>query len=355
MPAERKWTWFEKKVETCRYLNPLKNFQEKEVALEVRQDRITGTVSRVLPYRGKRKFNQPDAKAYLEKSPESLCPFCPALLDQIAARFTPEIFPEGRLTRGRAVLFPNAFPHDAFNTVAVISEKHYLALDELTPEAMRDPFALCLDYFRRIGAARPELNWASVNWNYMPPSGGGLLHPHLQTVLGERPTRYVDRLRRSAERYRQKTGTDLWRDLIADECEKGIRHIARTGSIDWLTAFAPRGMAGEVRFVFSGRNSLFALTGEDWEFFLEGLSRIFRYLKEAGLVSFNLAIYGTLRDDSLLTVQGSIIPRFLVPPLGTSDINYFEKLHDEVICPVAAENLCAELRPFFLNGGQKPQ
>jgi UDPglucose--hexose-1-phosphate uridylyltransferase len=347
MTAEGRGAWFEKKVETCRYLNPLKNFQENEVTLEVRRDGITGTVSRVLPYRGKRKFNQPDAKAYLEKSPESLCPFCPALLDQIATRFTPEIFPEGRLTRGRAVLFPNAFPHDAFNTVAVISEKHYLALDELTPEVMRDAFALCLDYFRKMNAARPDLNAASINWNYMPPSGGGLLHPHLQTVLGERPTRYVGRLRESAEEYERRTGGSLWRDLVADESGKGVRHIARTGAIDWLAAFAPRGMAGEVRFVFSERNSLFALTGGDWGFFFEGLSRIFRYLKEAGIVSFNLAICGALRDDSLLAVQGSVIPRFAVPPLGASDINYFEKLHDEIICPVVPENLCAELRPYF--------
>ncbi len=354
MTAEGKGAWFEKKVETCRYLNPLKNFQENEVTLEVRRDGITGTVSRVLPYRGKRKFNQPDAKTYLEKSPESLCPFCPALLDQVAARFTPEFFPEGRLTRGRAVLFPNAFPHDAFNTVAVISEKHYLALDELTPEVMRDAFGLCLDYFRRMKAARPVLSSASINWNYMPPSGGGLLHPHLQTVMGERPTRYAEHLRRSAKQYGKQTGRDLWRDLIANECEKGVRHIARTGAIDWLAAFAPRGMAGEVRFVFSGRNSLFALTGEDWEFFFEGLSRIFRYLKEAGLVSFNLAIYGALRDDSLLTVQGSVIPRFVVLPLGASDINYFEKLHNEVICPIVPENLCTELKPFFANGGMKP-
>ncbi len=347
MTAEGKGAWFEKKIETCRYLNPLKNFQEDEVALEVRRDLITGTVSRVLPYRGKRRFNQPDAGTYLEKSPESLCPFCPTLLDQIATRFTPEIFPEGRLTRGRAVLFPNAFPHDAFNTVAVISEKHYLALDELTPAVMADAFALCLDYFRKMNASRPDLNAASINWNYMPPSGGGLLHPHLQTVLGERPTRYVGRLRDSAGEYERRTGGSLWRDLVSEESEKGVRHIARTGSIDWLAAFAPRGMAGEVQFVFSERNSLFALTGGDWEFFFEGLSGIFRYLKEAGLISFNLAIYGALRDDRLLTVQGSVIPRFAVPPLGASDINYFEKLHDEVICPVVPENLCAELRPYF--------
>ncbi len=354
MTADGRGAWFEKKVETCRYLNPLKNFQEDEVTLEVRRDLIAGTVSRVLPYRGKRKLGQPDVKIYLEKSPESFCPFCPALLNQVAARFTPGIFPEGRLTRGRAVLFPNAFPHDAFNTVVVISEKHHLALDELTPEVLRDAFAVCLDYFRKMNAVRPDLNAASINWNYMPPSGGGLLHPHLQTVLGERPTRYVARLRESAEQYERRTGGSLWRDLVADESEKGVRHIARTGAIDWLAAFAPRGMAGEVRFLFPEKNSLWGLDDGDLGHLLSGLSGIFRYLKESGFISFNLALYGSLRDDGLLAVQGSIIPRFPVPPLGASDVNYFEKLHDEIICPIVPENLCADLKPFFANGGTKP-
>lgn len=30
------------------------------------------------------------------------------------------------------------------------------------------------------------------------------------------------------------------------------------------------------------------------------------------------------------------MPRFEINPLGTSDINYFEKLHNEIICPGSA-------------------
>ena len=347
MAAEEKRAWFEKKVETCRYLNPLKNFQETEVTLEVRRDGITGTVSRVLPYRGKRKFNQPDARTYLEKSPESLCPFCPALLDQIAARFTPQICPEGRLTRGRAVLFPNAFPHDAFNTVAVISEKHYLALDELTPEVMRDAFALCLDYFRRIGAARSELSSASINWNYMPPAGGGLIHPHLQTTLGKHPTNFMRRLLVSAQNYAAAAGGNLWRNLLVIEQESGERFIATTGAISWLTAFSPKGMAGEIDFYFKEKTSFFDLTEANFEEMLMGLARIFLYLYVNNYMSFNLSLYATLTPEKNFWVQGKIIPRFEINPLGTSDLNYFEKLHNEIICPVVPEQLCKALQTYF--------
>jgi hypothetical protein len=46
-------------------------------------------------------------------------------------------------------------------------------------------------------------------------------------------------------------------------------------------------------------------------------------------------------------VQGKLVPRFVILPLGTSDLNYFEKLHDEIICPVIPEELCRDLKPWF--------
>jgi hypothetical protein len=52
-------------------------------------------------------------------------------------------------------------------------------------------------------------------------------------------------------------------------------------------------------------------------------------------------------NDRNLWVQGKIVPRFEINPLGTSDLNYFEKLHNEIICPVVPEQLCKELQPYF--------
>jgi hypothetical protein len=31
-------------------------------------------------------------------------------------------------------------------------------------------------------------------------------------------------------------------------------------------------------------------------------------------------------------------------------LNYFEKLHNEIICPTVPEELCLELQPYFNTG-----
>ena len=81
--------------------------------------------------------------------------------------------------------------------------------------------------------------------------------------------------------------------------------------------------------------------------FLDGLSRVLSYFDSCNFISFNMAFYGTLKEDEHLWVQGRIMPRFLLPPLGTSDINYFEKIHDEIICPSLPEDLCREIGKLF--------
>ena len=64
-------------------------------------------------------------------------------------------------------------------------------------------------------------------------------------------------------------------------------------------------------------------------------------------MSFNMSLYAPMINDKNFWVQGKIVPRFEINPLGTSDINYFEKLHNEVICPVVPEELCRALQPYF--------
>jgi galactose-1-phosphate uridylyltransferase len=155
------------------------------------------------------------------------------------------------------------------------------------------------------------------------------------------------RLLSSARNYAEDSGGNLWRNLIVLEKEAKERFIASTGSISWLTSFAPKGMAGEIDFVFQEKSSFFDLTEANIEELLNGLSTIFRYLYVNNFMSFNMSLYAPMINDPNLWVQGKIVPRFAINPLGTSDINYFEKLHNEIICPVVPEDLCRELREYF--------
>ena len=337
---------FSREISVGKYLDPFDGFKEKEARFEIRKDEITGVTSRILPYRF-RVVHKPDLDVYLEKSPEAKCPFCPPRFEQITPRFTPDVIPEGRFRRGNAVLFPNAFPHDKHNGVAIFSSEHFLGLDRLTPDVMIDGFLVCRDYFARMINLYPALRYCSINWNYMPAAGGGMLHPHIQTVIGENPTRFVNTLCESALRRERNTGGNLWDDLVAFEKAQDERFIASTGPVDWLVSFAPKGMAGEIVFLLLERSSVFSLAESDYRTILSGLSRLFGYFLASNIVSFNMALYASLGEDSRFCVQGRIIPRFLILPLGTSDINYFEKLHDEIICPVIPEQVCRDIRPYF--------
>ena len=279
---------YKKELRIAKYLDPLNEFKEKEVPIEIRHDEITGVTCHILPTRYRISI-KPDIKQYLEKSAESNCPFCPALFEKSTPKFTPNITRKGRFQRGSACLFPNAFPHDQFNCVVTFSDKHFLGLTELKTEDMLDGFLVCLDYFERMKQVYPKVRFCSINWNYMPLAGGGLLHPHFQTVIGENPSRFISTILTKARSYREATGRNLWNDLIAYEKEMDERYIASTGNIDWIASFAPHGMAGEICFVFKGKKSIFDL----------------------------------------------------------SDVNYFEKLHNEIICPFVPEEVSGELRSMF--------
>jgi galactose-1-phosphate uridylyltransferase len=337
---------FRKESTTGRYLDPFNGFQEKQVTFEVRYDENTGVATRILPYRV-RIAQKPDIDFYREKSSESLCPFCSSLFEKITPKFTPDIIPTGKFQRGDAYLFPNAFPYDQNNTVTIFSSRHFVPLDELTPTFMQNGFKVCGDYFHRVAQMNLGYKYCSINWNYMPPAGGGLIHPHLQTIVSLKPTNFMQRLLVNAQNYTAASGGNLWRNLIVLEKEAKERFIASTGSISWLASFAPKGMAGEIDFIFHEKTSFFELTEANFEELQNGLSNVFHYLHVNNFMSFNMAIYAPMINDRHFWVQGKIVPRFVINPLGTSDINYFEKLHDEIICPVVPEELCRELQPYF--------
>jgi len=340
---------FKKEITTGYYLDPFNGFQEKQITIESRYDEITGVASRILPYRV-RIAQKPDMSEYLEKSPESLCPFCSDLFEKTTPRFLPSIVEAGNFKRGEACLFPNAFPYDQNNNVAIFSSRHFVAMNELTPEYMQDGFAVCRDYFHRVAEMNLGYKFCSINWNYMPPAGGGMVHPHLQTIAGYRATNFVQKLLSGAQNYAAASnGDNVWHNLIALEKKADKRFIADTGAVCWLTSFAPKGMAGEIDFIFRDKTSIFDVTESNMNEFLTGLSRVFSYLYTNNFISFNMSLYATMTNNNYFCVQGKIVPRFVVNPLGTSDLNYFEKLHNEIICPTVPEELCRELQPFFKN------
>ncbi len=336
---------FEKREEQAEFLDQREGYLRKTVCFEVRKDPLTGHRSRVLPFR-RRVLETRISEETLEASRKG-CPFCPDQIDGFTPKFVPELAPEGRMRRGKAVSFPNSFPYARYNWVVVLSSDHFYRLDQFSKEILRDGFFLAQEGIFSVERAEPEFTFSSINWNYLPESGGGLYHPHLQVVVDRIPTSFEEEVLKRLREYQRKWDSLFWEDFLSEERTRGDRYLGHYGDIHFLEAFSPRGVLGEILILFADRSTLDEVTEEDWTDFSEGLTKIFSYMKERQNHSFNLAVFSGTVPEVGSWVYGKICPRMLIPPWNTSDINYFEKLHSEVICVISPEEMAQGLKPFF--------
>jgi len=339
---------FEAKKLASEYLDPGLGFEKKELFFELRKDPLTGHTSRVLPYRRRRISGSSITIDVIEESRKS-CPFCPESISSSTPKFTSEVNSEGRLRRGDCILFPNSFPYASQNWVIVLSERHFIPIDGFTVKILSDGFILSQEAVRRWMGEERKGFYSSINWNYLPSAGSGIIHPHLQVVVEDFPTVSHRAVLDGLKRYWEEKRSFFWKEYISEERDMGKRYLGRFGDIHFIVAFSPRGVLGEIIILFSYREALEDLSLKDWRDFSEGLLRVFRYLKEKGVEGFNLSIFSGNSDGVKSWVYGRLCPRVMLPPWGTNDINYFEKLHGEVICVVTPEELCEELRPYFFD------
>ncbi len=336
---------FEKREERAEFLDQREGYSRKSIAFEIRKDPLTGHISRILPFR-RRLLETVLSQETIETSKKG-CPFCPEQIESLTPKFVPEIAVEGRIRKGKATSFPNSFPYARHNWVVVLSEEHFYHLEQFTVEILRDGFLVAQEGIRRVERRDPDFIYGSINWNYLPQSGGGLYHPHLQVVVDQVPTASQDRGIECLKRYQNERGSFFWEDLLSEEVKRGERYLGHVGDVHFLVAFSPRGILGEIIGLFAHRSAMEDITEEDWSHFSEGLIKIFRYLKERQTFSFNLALFSGTVPEVRSWVYARLCPRMLIPPWNTSDINYFEKLHGEVICVTSPEEMAEGLKPFF--------
>ncbi len=336
---------FEKIEDRSELLDPREGYARKGISFETRKDPLTGRISRILPFR--RKLSETSVSQEVVDASRKGCPFCPGQVDSSTPKFVPEMAPEGRLRRGGAVSFPNSFPYARYNWVVALSDEHFYYLDQFTPEILKDGFLVAQEGISRVGKADSEYTFSSINWNYLPQSGGGLYHPHFQVVVQRTPTRFQADVLRALKGYQLKENSFFWKDLVSEEIQRGERYLGNFGDVHFWSAFSPGGIFGEIEALFVDRAAVEDLTEEDWSHFALGLTKIFGYLREKQTFSFNLALYSGTLPEVRSWVYARLCPRMLIPPWNTSDINYFEKLHGEVICVISPEDLAAGLKPFF--------
>ncbi len=184
-------------------------------------DPLTGATGRVfnLPYHPPKS---PNTEETFKRSEGIFCPFCPENIEDSTPRFPEELVPGGKIRIGSATLVPNVLPLDRYVGVAVFSPQHFVRMEELTPEMMRNAFLAVQEFIRRVSEVDRRADCFSINWNYMPPAGSSLVHPHLQVLCGEHPTNHMRLQLEGANRYYRENGREFWDDFIREGERKGI-------------------------------------------------------------------------------------------------------------------------------------
>lgn len=329
------------------FLHPRRNFKPVSVSFQVRFDPLTGRTGHFSHF-GAIKAQELDIEQYLRPEVKGFCPFCLDQRDAFTPKFSDGIVSEGRVSRGEAMLIPNLFPYDIHSGIVVMTDDHLVLLEDFSKQRLVDALALGTDFLKKVAESDPGLSCHIGTWNYMPPSGGGLVHPHQQFFATNNPgNQFTDELAAS-EAFRKKYGTTYWSELIQEEKERKERYIGSTGRIEWLSSFVSMGILGEILAIIPDCCSVADLTDEVISDLAGGLLRVFRYYKDAGIPSFNAAwFFGPAGQNHFLS-HFRIIPRtFLNTRDFAPDLNFFQALLAEPVSVILPEQLCAEVSPYF--------
>jgi UDPglucose--hexose-1-phosphate uridylyltransferase len=336
---------FKNLVQSSIYLNPLRNFMPYEGTMEIRWDPLTNLTSRVIhfPVRKTKKY---DIESIYCSSDTTKCPFCEENRTEMGARLDKSVFGSDYLQKGEVTLIPNLISFDKYSLVAIISRDHFLTIKNLADtDAISNGIEMLIEGFRLIRKKDERTHFFSINCNFMPMSGGSLIHPHFQGIAGECPTNYHRIILDKSNDFYLRTGNVFWEGLKREEKELNQRFIGESGRLFWYTPFASKGNI-DVGFIFT-QPSFFNISSEEWGNFASGLNKTLQYLDNENVIGFNLSIFSGNDDDSHFRVNGRIVARRFLPPTNAADVNYFEKIHLESACLLAPEKVASQMREIW--------
>jgi len=329
------------------FLDPRKGFEPHVEKFQVRIDPLTGRTGHFSHF-GAIKPQKPSLEIYLRPEIKGFCPFCNENRHKTTPQFIEAVIPEGRLTRNEACLIPNLFPYDIYSAVMIMTDEHLVPLEKLDGQRLFDALSLGTEFLKKIKRIAPSLPFHLMTWNYMPPSGGGLVHPHQQYFATENPgNQFLNELKASEEFYRTN-GTSYWTELIKEEERIGERYIGTTGSSHWLASFVSLGLLGEIVCIFPHVFSIEDFSEEHINELVSGLLKIFHYYGTCNIYSFNASLFFGPGGQKSFSCHFRIAPRtFLNLRDYAPDLNFFQAILSEPVSVVLPEVLCAELKKFF--------
>jgi len=328
-------------------LDPGNNMQRKSIPSEIRKDPLTGRTSRICHFMPL-KWKKPDFDQ-LVAGTQKICPFCPDKVMKVTPCFPADIVPEGRVILDDKVLFPNIAPYDSLGAVATLGDRHYIPMTDFEHERLADGFRLTIKFFHQINKINhPESVYHLVSWNYMPASGSTLIHPHFQVFATAYAPNQLREELQAAERYLKENGTNSWDDLVKAEKTGKDRFLGKIGRSNWMTVFAPLGVAGDVVAVIDDTRSTLELTDADLIDLANGLNNLMAAYDKMGIYNFNVSFYPGATGDYFTRFHLVFSPRtYFNEALGTPDVAALRNLGNEGVCMAFPEDINKMLKAAF--------
>mgnify|MGYP001085548022 CR=1 FL=1 len=318
--------------------------------VEYRFDPLTHDQCRINPERAKRvkQAGSDIGLSEITSKSRKTCPFCPERVEEKAPKFSREICKEGRIKLGETIIFPNLNPFGENHAVGIISQAHFLDLDEFSAKMLQDNLTASKDYILSVYEKDKEALWPIYVWNYMPPSAGSIIHPHVQILVENEPLPMQAKLLQKSEEYFSHNGQNYWEELIEQEKILDERFIYDGEYLAVLASFAPRGF-NEIQFIFKNISSLAELGKKQIADFASCLIKALKGYKKLGIGSFNLVTFSSPIGEKLdyYRLDARLISRPYPQGVYTNDTGPFERLYDAWVIDTLPEMVAKQLRPFF--------
>lgn len=320
--------------------------------IEVRRNPITGRTCRITFSRVEER--EPGAATLPDPPPfagdRSRCPFCQDALAAQTPRLVPELCPAGRLQKGRSVLFPNLFPYGSHSAVSLFDDQHFVEIGTASADSYADCLLNCRDYLLRVLEHDPASVYMAITQNHLPSAGGSLLHPHLQLQADPAASNHHRFLHGHAINYLAETGTRLFSAYLQHEREDGSRTIGRSGSWEWLAAFAPEGFF-EIWGILPEVTSIRQAEDGDWSSLARGVINAQKFYRSLNRNGYNLGLLLIEDDSKALELRVVMIVRSNYAPWARSDHTGFEVMLGDMATFTTPEETAQQARPFWNDSG----
>ena len=344
---------FERRTEAAGFFSPLAGMEFAEDRIEVRTDPLTGmtaTASAGLEAKEEMFLGKTDwdyTEGLVARSREG-CFFCPEKVLDATPRYPDELISGGRLSRGRALVFPNLFPLAAVHAVVTYPEKHFLRPSEFTQDLLEEGLGAALEFVRRASAYYPALTHLQVSCNHMLPGGASLVHPHFQVFGGETAPWLTQLYWDRSAAWKADRGASFWSQLVEQEQATGERYVWGDAGVHWLVPFAPAG-AREALAVAPAATRLGDLGDAHVAALAHGLTKVLAWYEAEGLSAFNFTLYGGPLDgsDPGFPVVLRIIARTAFKQDYRTDDYFLQKQLGGELMFAAPEEMAARLRTLF--------